>query len=81
LRDLEHPLTPACPGALLLLVRHARRQRNHVPMDVRAALVGTERVELHPLGADLLPHHLADPVEEPLKVQVLLHREVGRESP
>jgi hypothetical protein len=37
---------------------------------------GTEGVDVHPLGTDLLSHRLRDPVDELLEVEVLLHREV-----
>lgn len=40
-------------------------------MDVGATLVGAERVEVHPLRADLLAHGLCNPIDEPLEIEVL----------
>jgi hypothetical protein len=70
------PYPPASPVALLLLIRHAWRQGYEVPVDMRPALVGAEGIDVHPLRADLLAHRLRDAVDEPLEVEVLIHREV-----
>jgi hypothetical protein len=69
-------LRPECLG-LLLLERNAGRQRRDVPVDVAIALPASEAEDVQALGRERLPDGFAHAMNERLKPQVLVEREIA----